>query len=253
MTSTLAILNTQIRQDAQGRFCLNDCHRAAGGDAAKKPANFLRLDTTKALIAEISRCSDVSNGHDGACSDMSTPLNIVNDGKNNGTYACRELIYAYGEWISPAFHLTVIRAFDAMVTAQAPLFAVPKSLSAALRLAADQAELIEEMKPKIAAHAIITEAAGDLGVRDAGREVKLGQGWVTNTMLARKWACRQGRALRPAHYGLEMGYVRLCATPYTCRVTGETKVRDDIKVTRKGIDRLAQIIAQRKTKEMEAA
>lgn len=240
MTSTLAILNTQIRQDAEGRFCLNDCHKAAGSAKKDGPSYWLATTDAKKLAARL---------------DFETTGKsvVTHEGRNGGTYASKEMVYAYAMWINVDFHLAVIRAFDAMVTAQAPLFAVPKSLSAALRLAADQAELIEEMKPKVAAHAIITEATGDLGVRDAGREVKLGQGWVTNTMLARKWACRQGRALRPAHYGLEMGYVRLCATPYTCRVTGETKIRDDIKVTRKGIDRLAQIIAQSKTKEMESA
>lgn len=107
--TNLTVLSTAIRQDKDGRYCLNDCHKASGGDAAKKPANFLRLDTTKALIAEISRCSDVSNA----------PVNVKQGGNDQGSYACRELIYAYGEWISPAFHLTVIRAFDALVMGKA--------------------------------------------------------------------------------------------------------------------------------------
>lgn len=129
----LAILETAIRTDAEGRYCLNDCHKASGGDKAKQPANFIRLDTTKALIAEISRSSHLRNDHGEACAELHTPssdvrrpreghigkpvspLNIVNDGKNNGTYVCRELVYAYATWISPAFHLTVIRAFDDLV------------------------------------------------------------------------------------------------------------------------------------------
>lgn len=106
----LTILSTSIRQDAEGRYCLNDCHRASGGDKAKQPANFLRLDTAKALVAEISRSSDMSND----------PVSVKQGGNDQGTYACRELIYAYGEWISPAFHLTVIRAFDALVRGEAP-------------------------------------------------------------------------------------------------------------------------------------
>ena len=112
----LTILSTSIRQDAEGRYCLNDCHRASGGEKAKQPANFLRLDTTAALIAEISRSSDMRNA----------PLNVIQGGNMQGSFACKELVYAYAMWISPSFNLQVIRAFDALVTGQIPN-AAPKT------------------------------------------------------------------------------------------------------------------------------
>ena len=49
----LTIMNLGIRRDAHGRYCLNDCHKASGGDAAKKPGNWLQNGQTMDLIDEI--------------------------------------------------------------------------------------------------------------------------------------------------------------------------------------------------------
>lgn len=109
----LSIDTFEIRT-RDGLFSLNDLHKASGGAAKHKPTNFLRLNSTKALNEEITRYPDLGNG---ACSEMSTPLageagaypdlgtplTTVNDGTNNGTYVCRELVIAYAAWISPAF------------------------------------------------------------------------------------------------------------------------------------------------------
>jgi len=102
----LTIANTEVKLDTEGRFCLNDLHHAAGGEKKHQPSNFLRLDTTTALIAEMTTSSDMRN-----------PLNKVNDGIGNGTYFCKELVYPYAMWISPSFHLKVIRTFDAIQSA----------------------------------------------------------------------------------------------------------------------------------------
>lgn len=102
--NSLIISSTAVRQDESGRFCLNDLHRAAGGISKHRPGQFMRLDTTKALADEIQ------------CADQRSAFQVVNGGPKRGTYVCKELVYAYAMWVSPAFCLKVIRAYDQLQT-----------------------------------------------------------------------------------------------------------------------------------------
>lgn len=99
----LIIQDTTIRRDESGRYCLNDLHRASGGNPNHRPRQFMRNKQTKALLAEMGGaqiCAAVINGDGG------------------GTYVAKELVYAYAMWISAAFMLKVIRTYDAMVQAE---------------------------------------------------------------------------------------------------------------------------------------
>jgi hypothetical protein len=106
-TTKLVIANTSIHQDADGRFSLNDLHRASGGNPVHAPGQFLRNQQTIDLIAAIDSESDVQ---------ISASVATKKGGHNQGSYGAKELVYAYAMWISPKFHLQVIRTFDALVT-----------------------------------------------------------------------------------------------------------------------------------------
>lgn len=108
----LMIGNFAIRQDEDGRYCLNDLHKASGNQAKHKPANFLRVEQTQELIAEIDSSADLQ-GEGTSFSHMRSCLKTLN---GVGTFAAKELVYAYAMWISAKFHLQVIRAYDSMVT-----------------------------------------------------------------------------------------------------------------------------------------
>lgn len=106
----LVIGEFSIRQDEDGRYCLNDLHKASGYDKKHQPAYFIRNQQTKDLIAEIEKPIN------GASANLQTPaVWKINDGHNNGTYVVKELVYSYAMWISAKFHLMVIRAYDSLV------------------------------------------------------------------------------------------------------------------------------------------
>jgi len=120
-TQPLTVGTITIRQSG-GLYSLKDLHHASGGDSKHQPSNFVRLETTQSLIAEISNSSDMRNY---------SPIETVR-GKFGGTYACRELVIAYAAWISAAFHLKVIRVFlDSVAPAQQPLPLPSPALDAA--------------------------------------------------------------------------------------------------------------------------
>ena len=104
MSNQLTILEKQILQ-IDNLYNLNLVHQANGELRKHQPSNFLRLDTTQELIAEIE-------------SDGQTQAVKVYRGSQGGTYVCEELVLSYAMWISPKFHLIVLRAFIAMHKAE---------------------------------------------------------------------------------------------------------------------------------------
>ena len=93
--NTLTIDTITIRKDSEGRYCLNDLHKAAGGEEKHRTNYFLNIDSTQELIAEILKAG--------------IPAIKATAGRYGGTYVCEELVYAYAMWVSPSYHLKVVR------------------------------------------------------------------------------------------------------------------------------------------------
>lgn len=122
MSAIVEIGGVSIRSDKEGRFSLNDLHRAAvEGGVTKdiRPNEWMALDRTKEL-ADILIAENRS----------SSPIK-ASAGRYGGTYVSKELVYAYAMWISSAFHLQVIRAYDALANG---------SLDDAIRITRRQAD-----------------------------------------------------------------------------------------------------------------
>ena len=111
MNSLVEIGGIKIHSDISGRFSLNDLHKASGCEDRHRPSRFLENLQSQELIAELQT--------DGI------PAVSSSQGRNGGTYACKEIVYAYAMWISPKFNLQVIRTFDSVVSTKAQ----PRSLS----------------------------------------------------------------------------------------------------------------------------
>ena len=90
-------IDSMVIHELAGLFSLNDLHKASGGADKDRPKYWFENKQSQALIAELQKGGN--------------PPFKIQQGRNGGTYACRELVIAYAAWISAAFHLKVIRVF----------------------------------------------------------------------------------------------------------------------------------------------
>ena len=144
LSPALAVAGVSVRQDDQSRYCLNDLHKAAGGEKRHQPSDWAETQQTKDLIVEISNSGNSRN----------YPIES-SAGRYGGTFVCKELVYAYAMWVSPKFHLQVIRAYDSIAQQQLPGPTKTNSqldqplLQAIGRLTVKHAEEVETLIQKI--------------------------------------------------------------------------------------------------------
>lgn len=125
--NAIAISNVAIRQTENNLYNLNDLHKASGGEDRHAPRRWLQNQQTTELIEELSKDGNPS------LEENQQVIQVVKGGNKRGTYACKELVYAYATWISAKFFLQVIRTFDAVISGrlkpQAPRQALPSGLT----------------------------------------------------------------------------------------------------------------------------
>ncbi|ELM8239049.1 KilA-N domain-containing protein [Escherichia coli] len=122
MNNLMVIDGIEVRRDAYGRYSLNDLHRAAVASGAnartKEPGKFLSSQQITELVQELIDTQNLGVGSFNETTQNlgSKPVSKI-EGRNGGTYVCKELVYAYAMWISPSLHLKVIRTFDMVTSA----------------------------------------------------------------------------------------------------------------------------------------
>lgn len=123
----LEISDASVRIDQEGRYCLNDLHRAAmrrgKAQISHKPSNFLRLPGTIKLINALKeRCSPASID----------PVASSKGGAKNqqGTFVEKTLVYSYAMWVDAHFAIEVIETFDKVKNPESGLWLQMQALVA---------------------------------------------------------------------------------------------------------------------------
>lgn len=107
MTQLLVIESVSIRQDAHGRYSLNDLHKAAmaNGKAteSQKPSEFLSSQGVQAFVAALD-----------------AELRVQKGGNYPGTWASREILLKYATWLHPEIESAIYKNiidFEAIIAA----------------------------------------------------------------------------------------------------------------------------------------
>lgn len=101
MNGMILIEKIQIRQ-VNGLYCLNDLHRASGGENRHRPQYWLENKQTADLI-DFLQADGIPSGQ-----ENQQVIHVLN---GVGTFVCEELIYNYAAWVSPKFNALVYRTF----------------------------------------------------------------------------------------------------------------------------------------------
>ena len=89
-TMALSLGGVKIKQDLDGRYCLNDLHKAAGKEKRHAPGYWLAIQQTAELVGELE----------------TTGIPVVTiEGRNGGTFVMKELVYAYAMWVLSLIHI----------------------------------------------------------------------------------------------------------------------------------------------------
>jgi hypothetical protein len=161
-STALIVAETPIMQDAQGRYSLNTLHHASQTGPEKRPSEWLRRKTTKALITEL------------ASQSVDLRLDVVKGGDGPGTYAHELLAISYAGWISPACQLKVNQAFIDMRTGKARAV---QPMTAIQLIAAQAHALVEMEQRQLATEAAVTVLETKLAALDSETGYRSVTGW----------------------------------------------------------------------------
>lgn len=238
--NALVIANRSIRTDADGRYNLGDLHIAAGSEPRHRPSRWLANQKTQELVWEIETKAG------------KPALSIRKGGRHAGSFVCRELVYAYAMWISPAFQLKVIEAYDAMVAGAQPAdirgaLQDPTMLRALLVDQLDKCIELEtkvtELAPAAAAMERLESAKGSYSLREAAKALGIGEQRLIEWLLENRWVFRERERNRVQAFANAIKDGRLFHSMVLIKHNdGRQSMTAQTKVSPKGMARLAKAL-----------
>lgn len=139
--------------------------------------------------------------------------------------------------------LEAFKAMEEQVKA-AGGFMVPRTMGEALRLAAEQSEQIEAMKPKLAALERLEASDGSQIPRVAAKVLGVPEHKFFRWLYANNWAFRQGKTWQGYSEKIRQGYLEHETRTFTVEETGEDRTKVQLKITPKGMARLAYLFSK---------
>jgi len=232
---SLVIADIGIRQDAEGRYCLNDLHKAAGNESRHQPGKWLENRQTRELVQELADTGI-------PVSEQNQPLKVYKGGDGwQGTFVCKDLVYDYAMWISASFKVKVIRAYDAMATQPQPAFDPmqilndPVAMRGLLLTYTEKVLALEEIvlaqKPKVEFHDAVAEAVNCQSIQEIAKVLGTGQNRLFKFL-------REERILMhnnlPYQQYVDSGYFRVTERRYKSE-SGDNHLYTKTLVTGRGL------------------
>lgn len=231
----IAIDGIEIRTDSDGRFCLNDLHKASGEEIRNRPATWLQNQQTQNLAVELEK--------DG--------ISSIYTKQGLGTFVRKELVYAYAMWISAAFNLKVIRTFDSVATARAPALPDFTNPAEAARAWAQEFEAkqiaekqVAELAPKAEALEIIADTSNTYCLRECAKTIGIKESELIQLLIDKKWIYRDAdRKLQPhAQFVINGVFNNRTSPVIKNQYDGKERVFLHMRVTAFGLTRITGLV-----------
>ncbi len=230
------IAGVEIKTDDHGRFNLNALHKASGRGVNKAPAQWLRTKQAQELV-------ELAN-------NKTMQMCIVSlGGRNGGTFAHENLATEYAGWISTEFRWQVNQTFldyrkgNLQPPAKLSRFDILKIAMEAEEENLKLSMQVKELTPQAEALERIATSDGSMCVTNSAKNLQMRPKDLFAWLSLHKWIYKRagGPGWTAYQDRLQKGLLEHKVVVIT-RTDGSEKTTEQVRVTSKGLAKLADLI-----------